>query len=228
MTMATILASTSTLFTFIFGLIILKQRFLWLSALGVLAAIGGAVLTSVFKPEAPGQTTDQESQVIGIVLAVGGALVFGLVNTLIRKWLKDEEHTDTLFGLIGLASIVMAAPALFLAHVSQVEVFKLPANHDCWWIMSLSALLGTVLSSYLWGVSVAILGPMIVSVSIVSTIPVGAVIDQIRYNLSFSLGYVAGMILVILAVAVVAYDQTRNSKEEEVALNYVSDEKVRV
>jgi len=211
LTTATILASTSPLFTFLLGLVVLRQRFLWLSGLGVLAALGGAVLTSVFKPVAPGSGAELENSMTGQVLALGGAVLFGLVNTLIRKWLKDEKHTDTLFGMIGLISIILAAPSLLLANAVDFESFKLPPK-DCWWIMSLNALLGTVLSSYLWGVSVAILGPMIVSVSVVTTIPVGAVIDQIRHSLSFSPEYVAGMVLVILAVAVVAYDQTKHSE----------------
>ena len=213
LTTNTILSSSSPLFTFIFGLLVLRQRFLWLSGLGVVTAIGGGVLTALFKPVLPGQESTVLDSLTGKVLAIGGAVVFGLVNTLMRKWLTDEKHTDTLFGLIGVISIIIAAPVLTVAHVSGVEVFTLPPD-ECWWIMSLNALLGTVLSSYLWGVSVTILGPMIVSVCVVATIPVCAVIDQIRHRLSFSPEYVTGMVLVILAVAVVAYDQTRYSNEE--------------
>ena len=213
LTTNTILSSSSPLFTFIFGLLVLRQRFLWLSGLGVLGAIGGGALTALFKPTLPGKESTELDSLTGKVLAVGGAVVFGLVNTLMRKWLKEEKHTDTLFGLIGVISIVIAGPVLAVAHFSRVEVFMLPPE-DCWWIMSLNALLGTVLSSYLWGVSVTILGPMIVSVCVVATIPVCAVIDQIRHQLSFSPEYVTGMVLVILAVSVVAYDQTRYSNEQ--------------
>ena len=55
---------------------------------------------------------------------------------------------------------------------------------------------------------------MSVSVCVVATIPVCAVIDQIRHRLSFGTEYVTGMVLVILAVAVVAYDQTRYSNQQ--------------
>ena len=214
LTTSTILSSTSPLFTFLFGLVILKQRFLILSGTGVLLAMGGAVLAAIYRPETPVASDNVEllgKSFVGMLLATGAAVCFGLVNTLTRKWLGDDDdnHTGTLFGFIGIISIILAPPTLFAAHITGIELWKLPLE-QYWWIMTLNALIATVLSNYLWGVSVAILGPMIVAIATVATSPIMAVIDKIMYKLSFNAEYITGMVLVIGAVALVAYDQTRH------------------
>jgi solute carrier family 35 protein F5 len=219
MTTSSILSSFSTVFTFVIGLLMLREPFLWRSALGVVVAVGGAILTICFKPEdkEAGTAATSSNPLLGSTLTLVSAALSGLNNCLMKRWLKDERYANDVFGILGLVSMVLSVPVLGIMHGTGLETFKAP-QLKYFGIMSANAILGTVLSNYLLSVSLIILGPVIVAVGLTANVVLAAVVDLIREHPGFGAWYIVGMVLVMVAVVVVSIDQTVHQRRQEAAL----------
>ena len=206
----TTLSNCSSAFTFLIGVAFFRQRFRWVSAAGVVAAITGAYLIVAKEKGGFGSATDTLS---GSAMTLGSAALGGLTSCLMNAWLKDERHINVLIGLIGVVSVFLAPIIISIAHFSGVENFQFPETSAIW-LMSLNAVLGTVLSNYLYSVAVTILGALTVSVGVATTVPVSLILDVIeKQKTEFNSLYVFGLLLIIVAVTVVAYDQTKAEKD---------------
>ena len=210
----TILSNSSSAFTFLIGFAIFREKFRVLSGLGVVAAIAGAYMI-LMKQGQGGKDAKSEDSVTGIVLTVSSAAIGGFCSCLMNRWLVNEKHANTLLGLVGLVSLLLFPFVCVIAHYTGIESFQLPSiSHFGFY--SVNAILGTVISNSLYSVAVTILGPLIVSVGTVTTVPVALAIDLMTgENLVFSAFYVLGLILVVAAVCCVGIDQTNAGKEKE-------------
>jgi solute carrier family 35 protein F5 len=91
----TILSSTSSLFTLILSIFVLRiEKFQFTKIFGVLLAFGGVVLVSLTDNDG----SNGKDTLFGDLLALFSACTYAVYVSLYKKAVKDDEHFDnTLF-----------------------------------------------------------------------------------------------------------------------------------
>lgn len=138
---STILMSTSSIWTLLFGALINVEKFTFTKAAGVFASLAGIILISSqdFSGETdkhrgtfPHKSTSQMAT--GNALALGSAMLYGVYSILMKKRIGDESRVNMLlfFGLVGVFNILLSWPAFVILHFTGVEVFELPPTSRVW------------------------------------------------------------------------------------------------
>ena len=120
----TVISTSSSLYTFLFGLAFLGEKFTWGKLAVLLACLGGAAVTCIGDHMNGG---DESSDTLwGDAVCLLSALLYGAYTTALRKCVPDDDACSMtlLFGFIGLLSLVVVGPAVFALH----EV----AGHHAW------------------------------------------------------------------------------------------------
>jgi solute carrier family 35, member F5 len=120
----TVISTSSSLYTFLFGLAFLGEKFTWGKMAALLGVLGGAAVTCIGDHMNGG---DEFSDTLwGDAVCLLSALLYGAYTTALRKCVPDDDACSMtlLFGFIGLLSLVVVGPAVFALH----EV----AGHHAW------------------------------------------------------------------------------------------------
>jgi solute carrier family 35 protein F5 len=136
---STILTSTSSIFTLIFGALLRVETFSYKKLTGVLASLAGIVLISMV--DLSGKDNDEnrgnfphKSQAeiaIGDAMAFGSAIMYGIYAIVMKKRIGNEDRVNMplFFGLVGLFNVVLLWPGFFILHWTSVEKFALPPTN---------------------------------------------------------------------------------------------------
>ena len=90
---------------------------------------------------------------------------------------KEETFKFTVFlGFVGLINDFLLLPLFPLFNWIGLEIFEWPSGHTLV-LLTVNAIIGTVLSDYCWARSVVLLGPLITSLGITLTFPLSLFID---------------------------------------------------
>ena len=216
----TAVSSSSSAFSFIFSMLILKYEFRWLSALGVAVTVSGVILTALFRAEKPTvapdlEPTDQfdiKETVEGILMAVSAAACFGLFSCLFKKWVTEDRFGGIVFGSFGIVSFVIGIPFILIANYSGLQEFGLPD-----WRVALIVTADAIMCCFVNNVCLSrafiYLTPVIVLVGLTMTTPLSIFGDAVIFaNHSYSPLNIVGISLITLAVLVVGYDQAQFEK----------------
>jgi solute carrier family 35, member F5 len=132
-------------------------------------------------------------------VSVGSAFLYGLYATQLKKRVPDEEAASMamMFGYLGAFVVVAGWPLLFVLHWTGAETFELPHARVIG-LLALNALIGTVLSDYLWARSVALTTPVIATLALSLTLPMSVVVDYFFRDLRFTWTYFVGILLVLV------------------------------
>ena len=137
----TILTSTSSMWTLIFGAMFGVELFTVRKLMGVLASLAGIILISMVdlsgesdenRGSFPHKSTAQIA--IGDAMAFVSAIVYGIYVTVMKKKVGNEDRVDMrlFFGLVGTFTLVLLWPVFFLLHFTGVEtVSSPPPNEPC-------------------------------------------------------------------------------------------------
>mmetsp|Transcript_1461 Transcript_1461/g.3263 ORF Transcript_1461/g.3263 Transcript_1461/m.3263 type:complete len:409 (-) Transcript_1461:53-1279(-) len=171
----TIVSSTSSLFTLILSILFLKEAPTLLKFACVLLSFGGVTLVT----ENDGSSHDHTSMV-GDLLALAGAVLFGCYSVLLKRLIPDETlvNMPMFFGFLGLINGVLCIPLLALFHFTGWERFE-PAPLSVFGFLTLNGLIGTVLSDLLWAKAVVLTSPLTVNLGMSLTIPLSFLADFI-------------------------------------------------
>lgn len=134
---STILTSTSSIFTLIFGVAFRVELFTLKKCLGVAASLAGIVLISTVdltgdsdknRGSFPHKTNKEIA--LGDGMALISAVMYGIYAVMMKKRIGDERRIDMplFFGLVGLWNVLMLWPGFFILHWSGVERFELPGE----------------------------------------------------------------------------------------------------
>lgn len=196
----TILSSTSSLFTLILSVLLRVEKFQYYKVIGVLLTFGGVILVSLT------DTSDSSGKdtIIGDLLALFSACTYAIYVTMYKKVVKNEESFDnTLFlGFLGFFNMLIIWPVLLIFNYLKFEVFELPHGMVILYLL-LNSLFGTVLSDWLWLVSILLLSPVIATVGLSLTIPFAMIADLLISQKHFAFLYILGAILVALGFMIV-------------------------
>lgn len=133
---STILTSTSSVWTLIFGSITGVERFTFRKLLGVMASMAGIALVSMVDIGDEDSDIDRGSfphktrgeVALGDCLAFLSAVLYGVYAVLMKKRIEDETRVNMplFFGLVGLFNVLLLWPGLVVLHLTGAEPFELP------------------------------------------------------------------------------------------------------
>jgi solute carrier family 35 protein F5 len=142
---STILTSTSSIWTLIFGALMRVEGFSYKKLAGVLASLVGIMLIS--SVDLSGKDNDdsrgnfphktQGEIAIGDAMAFGSAIMYGIYAIVMKKRIGNEDRVNMplFFGLVGLFNVVFLWPGFFILHFTGVEKFELPPTGKIWTIV---------------------------------------------------------------------------------------------
>lgn len=130
----TILTSTSSVWTLVFGAIFGVETFSVRKLIGVLASLTGVALISMvdlsgqsdenrgsFPHKTPGQIA------LGDSMAFFSAVIYGIYVTVMKRRVGDEDKVNMqlFFGLVGLFNLALLWPLLFILHWTGIEPVRI-------------------------------------------------------------------------------------------------------
>ncbi|RLN71816.1 hypothetical protein BBJ29_004859 [Phytophthora kernoviae] len=206
-TSSTILSATSSVFTLILGIWILKERFTWAKFLGVALCMAGNCTT--LANDSSGGISEG---FWGDVCALIGAIMYGVYTTAIRKYIPDDAgmSVSLFFGFVGLFSLVILAIFVIIFNYSGVE-----SLHNLTWeivgLLFVQGLLNNVLADYLWAVSIMYTSTTVATVGLSLTVPMAILSDWIVNDISPNYVTLISSVLVLGGFVVIAF----NTRQEQ-------------
>ncbi|RPA93566.1 hypothetical protein L873DRAFT_1815754 [Choiromyces venosus 120613-1] len=225
---ATILSSTSSIFTLLLGALLRIERFAWTKVLAVVLSLAGVSLISSVDlttpppspPEDNGSRTPGQI-LLGYIMALGGALAYGIYTILLKLRIGHEGRISMtrFFGFVGLFNLLGLWPGIFLLHFAGVERFEAPPDGRVWVIVLINASI-TLISDYCWVYAMLLTTPLIVTVGLSLTIPLALLGEMVVLGVWSCAVYWLGAALVFLAFLVVSWGgeevvEGRTGGEEE-------------
>ena len=187
---ATILSSTSSLFTLSLGFLLgVEVGSLW-KLIGVLIALAGVVVVSSVD-------FDGSGNIFADLMALVGAMIYACYAIYLRVKIPDERALSMpmFFGFVGIINMVLLPPLGVILNFTQVEPFAFPSAKTFGFLM-LNGLIGTVLSDYLWVLAVVWAGATTATVGISLAIPFQILADVAVGNARFNVLFILGALLV--------------------------------
>ncbi|KAK4502548.1 hypothetical protein PRZ48_005973 [Zasmidium cellare] len=220
---STILTSTSSVFTLIFGAIFRVEKFTLRKCLGVLASLSGIVLISTI--DLSGKTGDDEHRgdfpeksireiAIGDCLAFLSAVMYGLYAVFMKKRIPDESRVEmpVFFGLVGIINVLILWPGFIILHVTGVETFELPPSGFVTAIILCNSI-GSLVSDIAWAYAVLLTSPIVVTVGLSITIPCSLIGQMILNNQTAGPFYWLGACIVVLSFLFVNNEEKKDGAE---------------
>lgn len=197
----TILSSTSSLFTFLVSLAILKEKFTWVKLFSVLFCMAGTIIVSLGDSET-GKNEIASNPPLGDFLCILSAVFYALYTALIRKKIPDEDKgegqvsTAHFLGFLGLFNALIFLPPALILHFTKIEPFHRLTLMQFGLIVG-KGLLDNVLSDYLWAKAVLLTTPTVATAGLTIQVPLAALVDSLRGNLPHLLDYLGGAAVLV-------------------------------
>ena len=215
---STILTSTSSIWTLIFGALLSVERFTVKKLVGTIASLMGIILISSIdltgnndknRGEFPHKS--HKELAIGDALAFLSAVLYGVYTTLMKKRIGDEARVDMplFFGFVGLFNLVTLLPGFFILHFTGIEVFELPPTRRVTTIVLVNSATSLV-SDFCWAYSMLLTSPLIVTVGLSLTIPLSLFGQIIINSQTSSAMYWIGAAIVFLSFVFINYESKEN------------------
>ena len=215
-TSQTILSSTASFFTLFFSVIMGIDTINLYKLIGLIASFFGIVIVVI--KSTPASTRSNVTQfshtsiVIGNILALLGALIYGIYSTFFKKALlhiSNKESANTYnnlskidvklyLGFVGLFTFIGLWPILILFNYSAWEPFELKWDFKIILIIILNSSV-TFLSNYCWAKAIILTSPLIVTMGLSFTMPLAMFGDFILNGKHISRWYVIGSLLIVLS-----------------------------
>lgn len=186
---STILTSTSSIFTLIFGALFGVETFTLRKCLGVCASLAGIILISSVdlsgnndsnRGSFPHKTRSQIA--LGDAMALVSAVLYGVYAVFLKRRVGDETRVNMplFFGLVGLANVLLLWPGFIVLHFTGVERFELPPTGRVAAIVLVNSV-SSLVSDIAWAYAVLLTSPIVVTVGLSTTIPL-SLVGQIVLN----------------------------------------------
>jgi solute carrier family 35 protein F5 len=190
---ATILGSTSSIWTLLCGALMRVERFTLRKFTGVVASLAGVVLISSI--DVSGHNDENRGSfphktprelALGDCMAFVSALLYGFYAVFMKKRIGDESKVNMplFFGLVGLFNVILLWPGLVILHLTSIEPFELPPTNRILVIVLVNSA-SSLVSDYSWAYAMLLTSPLVVSVGLSLTIPL-SLIGQMVLDAQYS------------------------------------------
>lgn len=227
----TILSSTSSFFTLFVGALCNVESINKLKLMGSIISFVGILLVTHSDTQSSSNSFESLSGghifvrtvvdnamndstffiLIGNLLALLGALFYGVYSTLLKLKVNDEDRINMkiFFGFVGLFTMLFLWPSLVLLHYLGWETFEWPQGKTVISIILVNCVI-TFISDFCWAKAMLLTSPLTVTVGLSITIPVAMFGDLVFKHKSMSLIYLLGAILILGSFFIIS-----KSSEEE-------------
>jgi solute carrier family 35 protein F5 len=186
-TSSTVLASTGSLFTFLFAVLTKDESFGSIKLLGVILGVCGSCLTTLqdthssSTPSSLNSTdgikdaSSMKNPLLGDILGLISAVGYGAYAVQTRLLCPHDESLysmQRLLGYIGLINLVMLSPIAIWLLMGHVELSAV-----VFWFLIVKGLFDNVLSDYLWLRAVILINATVATVGLGLTIPLAFASD---------------------------------------------------
>ena len=149
-----------------------------------------------------GSTVDAQLTALGLGLAIGGALSWAIGNVLVKR-----TRGTSMFALMAWLSLVPPIPALAVAAVYDQQPFLVPQLLHASWTSLVAALylgaIATTLAYAIWGRLLSRYSAALVAPFALIAPCVGVVGSALVFGEAFGAVRYAGMLLILLGLAVI-------------------------
>ncbi|KAL9105279.1 MAG: hypothetical protein Q9227_009518 [Pyrenula ochraceoflavens] len=238
---ATILTSTSSIWTLIIGSLARVEKFTFRKLLGVIASLCGIIIISRAdlsnkKPENNPSSSSTDGSTfpskppselfLGDILAFLSAVIYGLYTISLKLKTrtpspspsqKDSHltlHMPLFFSLVGLLNTLFLLPLFPLFHFTHLEPFAWPPTRRIWSIILLNSI-SSLASDVMWAYAMVLTSPLVVTVGLSLTIPCSLVGEMLVQGRVEGWVYWVGAAVVVGGFAVVDGEEVREEKEGE-------------
>ena len=180
-TSSTVLASTGSLFTFLFALFFKDEHFSVEKLLGVALGMMGSILTGVHDVHKSSTGSDdsadgdEDKRLWGDALGLLSAVGYGAYAVMIRILCPRDESLMSMqqfLGFIGLFNMVLLSPFAIYQSIKTATISALVLTS-----LILKGLFDNVLSDYLWARAVVLTSATVATVGLGLTIPLAFLSD---------------------------------------------------
>jgi len=206
---STILTSTSSVFTLIFGSMFRVEKFTVKKLIAVLASLAGIVLISSIDLSGRDNDADHRGDfpektsweiAVGDGFAFLSAVLYGIYAVFMKSRIGDESRVSMplFFGLVGLINVLLLWPGFFLLHFTGIERFELPPSG---WVLLIIVCnsLASLVSDMSWAYAVLLTSPIVVTVGLSMTIPLSLIGQIVLNSQTASPLYWVGAVVVVLS-----------------------------
>lgn len=216
---STILTSTSSVFTLIFGVLVRVEVFTLRKAIGIVASLAGIALISTIDMSGHSNDADHrgdfpqktpQEMAVGNCLALISAIMYGLYAVLMKKRIADESRVNMplFFGLVGVVNFVLLWPGFIILHFTGVERFELPPSGYVLTIILCNSL-ASLISDLTWAYAVLLTSPLVVTLGLSLTIPLSLIGQIVLNNQTSDLWYWVGALMVVLSFIFVSHEDKK-------------------
>lgn len=222
---STILVSTSSVFTLLFGALFKIEKFTFRKLIGVVASLAGIVLISLLdtrhhdendadRGDFPFKTAGEIF--VGDGMALASAILYGFYATILTRTVGGEAdgkvNMPLFFGFLGAISILILWPGLPLLSLIGMEKLEAPPSTHAAWIVIANAGVSLV-SDMCWAYAVLLTSPLIVTVGLALTIPL-SLVGQVLLNGQYvGWGYWAGAAIIVGGFVVVNFESEKTEPD---------------
>jgi solute carrier family 35 protein F5 len=222
---STILTSTSSVFTLLFGALFRVEKFSVRKLIAVLASLAGIALISSIdlsgrdndadhRGDFPEKTTWELA--VGDGLAFLSAVMYGIYAVFMKARIGDESRVDMplFFGLVGLINVLLLWPGFFILHFTGIESFELPPGGRVTAIIFANSL-SSLVSDIAWAYAVLLTSPIVVTVGLSMTIPLSLVGQIVLNGQRASALYWVGAVAVVASFVFVSEEEKGEAEDKE-------------
>lgn len=217
---STILTSTSSIWTLIFGALVRVEHFSYKKLIGVLASLSGIVLISSVDLSRKDNDDhrgnfphkSQGEIALGDAMAFGSAVMYGIYAVVMKKRIGNEDRVSMplFFGLVGLFNVIFLWPGFIILHFTKVETFALPPTSKVWMVILMNSA-SSFIADYCWAYAMLLTTPLLVTVGLSMTIPLSLIGQMVISKQYSSVLYWVGAVIVLLSFLFINHE----SKDED-------------
>lgn len=231
----TILSTTSSFFTLFIGAIFHVESLSKSKVLGSFISFVGIIMVTKSDShqryqrhiaDVSGDDNDAVQVLIGNLLALAGAVLYGVYSTLLKREVGDETRVNMkiFFGFVGLFNLLFLWPSLIVLDFFGWEPFSLPKDPKVVVIIFVNCLI-TFVSDFCWAKAMLLTSPLTVTVGLSITIPLAMFGDVIFKHKTMSALYLFGATLILGSFFIINKSSEEEHFENSItASNYESVE----
>nr|OQO17985.1 hypothetical protein B0A51_12027 [Rachicladosporium sp. CCFEE 5018] len=221
---STILTSTSSVFTLLFGALFRVEIFTSRKCLAVFASLAGIALISSIDFSGENNDADHRGDfpkkapweiALGDGLALLSAVLYGLYAVFMKSRIRDESRVNMplFFGLVGLFNVLLLWPGFFVLHFTGVEIFEMPPTRRVLGIIMANSV-ASLVSDVAWAYAVLLTSPIVVTVGLSLTIPLSLVGQVVLNGQTTGALYWVGAVIVVLSFVFVQEEERKDEVME--------------
>jgi solute carrier family 35, member F5 len=175
----TILSSTSALFTFLFSVLLLSERFTYFKLGCILALMMGTGMVT-FSDGISGAQGDESSKhsIWGDFLCLISAALYGMYTVSIRSRIQGDDRSVPMtlfFAFMGVLIALTTGPVLLFLVIVGVPLGSMSLS--IFGMLILKGCLDNVLSDWMWARAILLIGPTLATSGLALQVPIAVVSD---------------------------------------------------